>query len=307
MTSPGPGPGEVVVIGSLNLDLGVKVARFPVPGETVAGTELVESPGGKGANQAAAAARLGARVRLIGAVGDDGAGTTLLGAASAAGVDPSGVLRVPEPTGRALIETDPDGENRIVVVAGANATVSPEHARAALDPHDVVVLSLEIPLQAVVEAARHARARGARVVLNPSPLVDLPAELLGCVDVLVLNAHEAGALGLLRDGELSPDAVRVTGVGAVVVTIGSGGAIVAQVRAGSGDLLVDRVEGRTVQVVDTTGCGDAFTGALAGGLAGGRDLVEAVEHANAVGAYAATVRGAQTSYPSRDELEAWLR
>lgn len=283
--------GKVVVVGSLNADLTVRVPRLPRPGETLAGSELVTAPGGKSANQAAAAAVLGARVRLVGAVGDDGHGATLLEAARRSGVDTTGVVRVGgTATGTAVIVVDEDGENTIIVSPGANGTLTPEQVGdAGLTGGDVLCLCLEVPPAVVLAAARAARACGARVVLNPSPLAEVADELLALTDVLVLNAGEAEQLLGAGDGAAVREAARARGVATTVVTLGGDGAVVLADE-------VTAVPAAAVDVVDTTGCGDAFLGALAARLAAGDDVLDGARTACRAATLAATAPGAQSSY-----------
>lgn len=294
-------PFEVVVVGSLNLDLVVPVARHPAPGETVLGGDPARHPGGKGANQAVAAARLGRRVAMIGCVGDDDAGRVLTGALHENGVDTAGVRVVDGvPTGLALITVDERAENMIVVSPGANARLSVGDVAAAgtIAESAVVLLQLEVPDEAVTAAAQAAHGI---VVLNPAPARPLPAALLARADVLVPNRTE---LALLAHGEESADldgvaalARALDGPSAVVVTLGADGALVVD-----GDS-VAHVPAVPVTPVDTTAAGDAFCGALADALAGGGDLVEAARWAACVAAVAVTRHGAQPSLPRRDEVE----
>lgn len=290
-------PGRVVVVGSLNLDLTVRTERFPLPGETVTGAELVTAPGGKGANQAVAAALLGSEVALIGAVGADDHGAALLAAAERAAVDTSGVRRLAgHATGSALIVVDAAGENIIIVSPGANAMVGPDAVTpAGLGGRDVVCLSLEIPPDAVLAAAQAGRRAGALVLLNLSPFRRVPADLLAVVDVLLLNAGEAARL--LGVDRLPEDPRQWPGLGVplAVVTLGGEGAVVVATGDG-GDRELTPIAPTAVEVVDTTGCGDAFTGALAHQLAGGATLVQAARFATRIGALAATRPGAQASY-----------
>ncbi|MCP3799466.1 ribokinase [Allokutzneria sp. A3M-2-11 16] len=292
--------GRVVVIGSANADLVVALNRRPGPGETVMGSDLVVSPGGKGANQAVAAGRLGADVVFLGAVGEDEHGALLLDSLRGAGVDVSHVARPDRPTGNAYIMVTPDGENSIVVSPGANSAVSEsdvDAARAVLADAAVMVLSLEIPLSTVDYAVARAVELGVRPVLNLSPTAELSAEVLAALNPLVVNEHEAAWL-LGSDGAPEDLAARLLDVGprSVVVTIGAKGAVVAD-RDG-----VQTVPSPRVTPVDTTGAGDAFTGALAGRLAAGEDMVEAARFAVRVAATSVTRHGAQPSYPRADEV-----
>lgn len=294
--------GRIAVVGSLNLDRTLVVHRLPQPGETVHATDSLESPGGKGANQAAAAARLGGDVGLIGAVADDAAGHTLREAATAAGVDVTRVGTLPGRTGHATILVDEEAENVIIVDSGVNLDVTPEQVRASFGAPDVVVTCFEMSDPVVQATAEASSAAGAVLVLNPSPFRDVPEGLLAMVDVLVVNEHELAGLG--GDAEGTDDALRQDrdrlGSGVLVVTRGARGALVVQ-----GDEVV-RVPAVPVKAVDTSGCGDAFLGALASRIAAEDSVVEAVRFAVTVGAFAATRAGTQASYPDAAELEAWL-
>ena len=282
---------DVVVVGSLNLDLVVSAERIPSPGETVTGTGYHEYPGGKGLNQAVAAARAGARVAMVGAVGDDGAGETLLAVLTDDGIDASDVVTVEGvPTGRASITVDAEAENSIVVVPGTNGHVSPA---VVLPSARVLLLQLEIPLPSVVSVARRAADDGVLVVLNPAPAVDLPDDLLAACSVVVPNEHEVELIG-------GVDAVVEQGVRTVIVTRGAEG------------VSIHSSEGRLdqpafpVDPVDTTGAGDAFCGALGARLAAGDDVAAAVAFAAAAGALATTRHGAVPSLPRRSDIDAVL-
>ncbi|MEU1630012.1 ribokinase [Streptomyces sp. NPDC020096] len=299
---------DLLVVGSANADLVVAVDRRPAAGETVLGSDLATHPGGKGANQAVAAARLGATTGLLARVGDDPHGRLLLDTQRASGVDTSAVLVGGAPTGVALITVDPSGDNSIVVSPGANARLTPDDVRAAgelLAAARVVSLQLEIPLDTVAEAVATAKRAGTKVVLNPSPPAPLPADTLAACDLLVVNEHEARFL--LRDdpaaAEGTPEAwakaLLARGPGSVVVTLGAAGALAAH-----GDGTGVRIPSPRVRAVDTTGAGDAFTGALAWRLGAGDELAEAVRFAVKVGAAAVTRPGAQESYPTAAEAAA---
>ncbi|MFD6177658.1 MULTISPECIES: ribokinase [unclassified Isoptericola] len=310
MTTRPVEPATVVVVGSANADLLARTTVHPAPGETVLGRDLQVLPGGKGANQAVAAARLGARVAFVGAVGDDEFAQAATSGLRDAGVDLSGLVVVPGGTGVAVVTVAADGENAIVVVPGANAAVDAAQVRRHADllaAAAVVVLQGEIPRDGIEEAARLA---GGRVVVNLAPVIDVDAAILRRADPLVVNEHEAhGALGLLERGapaagaELTDEdvvgALRRLGVPSVVLTRGAQGALVA----GPGVDGVVVVSSPRVDAVDTTGAGDAFVGALAGELAWGRGLVDAARLAARVGAFAVRGSGAQPSYPRvGDEL-----
>ena len=296
---------DVVVIGSANADLVIRVDRRPAEGETVLGSDLAIYPGGKGANQAVAAARLGARVALLGRVGDDDHGRFLLDTQRAAGVDIAQVRVGGAATGVALIVLGPGGDNSIVVSPGANARLTPQDVRAAgetLSRARVLSLQLEIPMATVAEAVRMA-GPGSRVVLNPSPPAPVPPKVLAACDPLVVNEHEAG---FLLGGDAGPGeapagwaaALLARGPRSVVVTLGADGAVAADATG------ITHVPGVHVNVVDTTGAGDAFTGALAWRLSAGDGLVPAVEFAVRVGAASVTRSGAQSSFPTAEEVAA---
>ena len=292
------------MVGSANLDLVVEVAAVPVAGQTVLGGDLARIPGGKGANQAVAAARLGRRVAMVGRVGDDEAGAVLRSALAAAGVDVAHLRTAPgAPSGVALIAVAADGDNAIVVSPGANGRVGPGDVISASDVLTrarVTLLQLEIPLDAVVAAAA---ASAGTVVLNPAPAAPLPDGLLDRVDVLVPNQTELAALADHDgpvDAETAAELARTLPTAAVVVTLGAGGALVV---TGAEATLVPAP---TVTPVDTTAAGDAFCGALADALADGADLVEATRWAVRVGTAATLRPGAQPSLPTRAEVDRLL-
>jgi ribokinase len=296
--------GGILVVGSVNADLVVTVERRPGAGETVLGADLAMFPGGKGANQAVAAARLGARVAFVGRVGTDSFGQFLREGLEREGVDTRHLQAVPGPSGVALITVDPAGDNSIIVSPGANARLDAAGVAAALaGPGGTAVISaqLEVPLAAVTEAARLAAAAGARFILNLSPPRQVPAGLLAAADPLVVNEHEAA---FLLGGDQAPPpaaplqaaALLALGPKSVVITLGGAGAYAAG--AGGGAL----VPSPAVTVADTTGAGDAFTGALAWRLARGDGLTAAAAFAARVGAAAVTARGAQASYPTLGQV-----
>jgi ribokinase len=275
---------QVVVVGSINIDVVARAPHHPAVGETVLGTDLKLVPGGKGANQAVAAARLGARTRLVGRVGSDGFGDTLLAFLAGEGVDVSSVGRDPgAPSGTALIVVG-DGDNTIVVVPGANAALTAEDvATAAMGRGDVVVAQYEIPLPVVGAALRRAKSAGALTVLNPAPALASPADLLDLADVVVMNETEEAVLG----GQLPTRADQV-----LVVTLGARGAVA---RIGAATI---EVEGRPVDVVDSTGAGDCFVGALATALGRGDGVADALAFANAAAALSVQQFGAGTGMPT---------
>lgn len=300
---------KVVVVGSLNCDLVTRVARLPRPGQTVLATSFHTFVGGKGSNQAIAAARAaapGVRVAMIGRVGRDGHADLLRSKLEEAGVDHAEVRADDAaPTGVALVTVDDDGENVIVVAANANGAVTPAHvdaARGAFDGATVVLLQLEIPLDAATRAAVIGHEVGARVILVPAPAPAPSAALdalLEEVDVLVPNEIEAALCAALPPDAPVEDAVdrlRARGIGTVLVTLGARGALIA---TAEGRATVPAPE---VDAIDTTGAGDAFAGALAAALAEGHPLAEATRFAVTAGSLACTTLGAEPSLPTREAL-----
>jgi len=285
----------VVVVGSINIDLVAAGGRMPRPGETVSMERFAEVQGGKGGNQASAAAALGARVHFVGAVGSDHWGEAARADLAGRGIDVSGLATVDGATGVAIILVDDGGENSIAIVPGANAAVTPEaveSALAALDLDDAVLVAcLEIPLESVVAAARIGVARGWRVVLNPAPARELPAELVAAATVITPNETEVDALG-------GAEALLAAGAGAVVVTRGGEG-----VEVHPADGAAYQVAASRADIVDTTGAGDAFTAALAVALASGRELGDAVAWASAAGAIATEGFGARGSLPTAAQVD----
>ena len=296
---------EIVVIGSANVDLVTRVERLPAPGETVLATDYAEHPGGKGANQAIAAARLGRAVSFVGVVGDDGHGALLTQALVAEGVDVANLRRLPGvPTGRALVLVDDEAENSIVVVSGANAELRAEDVSTAGGPlrsAAVAVAQLEIPLEAVRAAAG---AAAGRFLLNPAPARALDADLLDRVDVLVVNEGEFARVTGVEvgdDAETFADRVAQAGLRcAVVVTLGGRGAMVCE------DGRVTVCPAPPVTVVDTTGAGDCFVGGLADALARGQGLPEALHWAVAAASLSTQSLGATTAMPTSAEVEELL-
>lgn len=292
--------GSVIIVGSVNADLIVRVPRLPAPGETVIGGSFSRVGGGKGANAAVAAARLGAPVRIVALLGDDDLGRVSRDELRAEGVDVSALETGASPTGVALILVDEHAENLIAVASGANAELSGREVTAALATVEadtaVVLANLEVPMGAVEAAAATATERGWRFVLDPAPARSVPPSLVRHCDVLTPNEHEALTLGYA-----SVDALLDAGAAAVVVT--RGGAGVDLHRPG---LPVHHQAAFSVEAVDTTGAGDAFSAALSVSLAAGRDLEEAVRVAAAVGALATRAMGARGSLPDRGELERFV-
>jgi ribokinase len=300
---------RVTVVGSLNMDLVARAPRIPQPGETIIGDDFRTVPGGKGANQAVAAARLGAHVSMVGRVGGGAFAGPLLENLAAAGVDHTHVIRDSQTaTGIAMIMVDDAGQNSIVVVSGANMRLSPadvDAAEVAITASDVLLLQLESPLETVTRAAEVACAHGVGVVLNPAPARPVPPTLLSLVDVLIPNESETALLtnlpvGDRAEAEAAADVLRNMGVGTVILTLGKRGAMLA--RDGGAELF----PAFEVTPVDTTAAGDAFVGGFAVALAEGKPLIEAVRWGNAAGALATTKLGAQPSLPTRRALETLL-
>lgn len=297
----------ILVFGSLNIDLVTRVKSLPAPGETVLGPSYDVVAGGKGANQALAAARAGAAVAMVGAVGKDAFADIALAELSAAGADLRGVARKGPRTGAAFITVDRKGENEIVVAAGANLkTRQSQVADAALGPGTLVVLQMEVPVSENWALARRARARGARVLLNAGPAQPLPAEALASLDWLVANEIEiariAGAAGHHQEDPRAAGAAlaKATGI-AVTVTLGSQGAV-AYAGGEAWEIGV-----LPITPVDSTAAGDAFVGTLAAALDAGAALPAALRRASVAGALACLVRGAQPSLPSRAAVDARLK
>lgn len=296
--------GHIVVVGSLNMDLVARSPRLPNPGETLLGSDFRTFPGGKGANQAVAAARVGGIVSMIGRVGVDDFGAALLGNLAANGVNAANVRRDPDyPSGVALITVSDEGQNTIIVISGSNWRVSPAdiaESSAEFENASVLLLQLETPLPAVQRAAEEARRRGVRVVLNPAPARPLEPELLRLVDVLTPNQSEATLLTGESDPEAAARKLLEAGVRSVIVTLGEEGVLVLE-EAGSA-----RIPRHEVKAVDTTAAGDAFVGAFAVALGMGRSVIESARWGNAAAAVSVTRPGAQPSLPTRAEVEAML-
>ena len=287
------------------------VPRLPQPGETVLGDRLGSYPGGKGANQAVAAARLGGQVAMVGRVGNDRFGAELIENLDRNGVDSSGIERDPAaPTGAALIYVEDGGQNMIVVAPGANATVGPadaQRAAARLGPGDLLLMQLEIPIAVIESAVDSARRAGAFIVLNAAPAQRLQPGLLSRLDALVVNEREANALvvnereanalgGRERSPEAAAAALRATGPRIAIITLGSSGSIFCD------ETGVHQVEPFAVKSIDSTGAGDAFMGALAVGLAAALPSAAAIGFANAAGAAATSSLGAQAALPRLEDL-----
>jgi ribokinase len=301
---------KIAVVGSLHMDFIVTVKAIPRIGETVLGSGFKRSPGGKGANQAVAAAKLGADVVLIGRVGADAVGRELIETVQAQGIDVTYVLEDEGAyTGLALILVDEAGGNIIAVASGADMNCRPEdikRAEEAITASKVLLTQLEIPLPVVESALDVTHRRGVRVILNPAPAHDLSDDLLKKVYLLTPNKTEAEFLsGItirdLRTAEIAAERLLARGVDNVVMTLGREGAMLATRHE------TVHIEGVDVQAIDTTGAGDAFCGALAVAIAIGKDLREAVTYANVVGALTTTKIGAQNAIPTREEFEGFMK
>lgn len=297
--------GRVIVVGSVNGDYVVRVTRLPHPGETVTGGRLSTHPGGKGANQAHAAARLGAAVTFIGAVGQDGIAASERAAMHADGIDTSSLMACDAPSGLAMILVDSSGENMIAVAPGANDLLTAEAVASRLsgllDPASVVLASLEVPLPAVAATAAAAASVGATMIINPAPAQPLPDTLL---PGLVLTPNEGEIRQMVPTAANEQDAVATLlqpGARAVVITRGSRGATL--LRAGTAPVHLPAPQ---VQVADTVGAGDAFNGALATALADGSSLHDGVARAVAAGAAACTGPGARSALPTTADVAALL-
>jgi ribokinase len=301
-------PGSMLVVGSINMDLAVRCPTLPGPGETVLGSSLVQSPGGKGGNQAVAAAKLGGATSMLGCIGADAFGRDLAAALQAAGVRTDLLVVRGERSGVALIEVADGGENSIVVVSGANWLVEPDDVRQALDrirDAQALLLQLEIPLATVIAAAQAARERGIQVLLDPAPARPLPDALLRAVDIILPNQHEAAVLTGLEHvdaatARLAGDRLRERGVGTALIKLGADGVLMVNASGAR------QVAGHRVDTVDTTAAGDCLAGALAVALIEGRSLDDAVIFANAAAALSTTHPGAQESMPTRAEVDRFL-
>jgi ribokinase len=298
---------KVHVVGSINRDIVAYVDHLPRPGETVLGRLSASFPGGKGANQAVSACRLGAPVGLTGRVGSDPLGDEMLRFLSGEGIDVAGVSRSTEATGIALITVDGASQNTIAVVPGANEDWPAGCPPFAPTAADIVVCQLEVPLEVVTGAFEAARAVRATTVLNPAPYRQLPDRLLHLTDLLVLNEIELSGLTgepvEQIDDKLLPSIVRrliARGPKAVIVTLGRAGALVVE-----SDRRAQRVPGRPVRAVDTTGAGDCFVGALAAALLEDQPLALAAEFANRAAALSVTREGAAASMPMRAQVDAF--
>ena len=296
---------KILVVGSLNMDLVVRVPHTPMPGETVLGGDFETFPGGKGANQAVAAARMGGDVTMVGRVGNDDFGDTLIECLVNNKVKTTYVIKDAEAsTGIAMIAVASNGENSIVVASGANSDVSVDdvnNARDLMRESDILLMQLECPLEAVTEAVDLAKAYDLKVVLNPAPAQQLSETLLSNVAYLTPNQKELQMLTGEEDDDKAIKKLFKWGVKNLIITLGPNG---TRVVTEDMDKHLPAVE---ITAVDTTGAGDAFNGALAVALAEGKPLLQAVQYGMAAGALSATKRGAQPSLPTRDEVEQLLK
>ena len=311
MTSPmNKSRPRIVVLGSINMDLVASMRRMPTQGETVQGEAFYTASGGKGANQAVAVARLGAEVRMVGRVGDDDFGRTLLHGLNAEGVDVTGVaVDRNGATGVAMIMVDADGENRIAAVYGANMACDDEQleaAKKAMEGADALMLQLETPPEVSVAAAKHARSLGVRVVWDPAPAANMPEDGFGNADILTPNETEATVLtGVpiadVKSAQAATEVLLSKGVGVAVVKMGPLG-VYAATKAER-----QYIPSFSVSAVDSVAAGDAFGAGLTVALAEGRGLADALKFGAAAGALAVTTPGAQDAMPSRSEVEEFMR
>ncbi|AQQ71156.1 Ribokinase [Limihaloglobus sulfuriphilus] len=301
------GKNKVVVVGSSNMDLVAKTPRIPVAGETLSGTDFFMVPGGKGANQAVAAARLGADVVFVAKLGKDVFASRSIDNYRNAGIDISRIEQIEGvPSGIAMIAVEESGNNSIIVVPGANAKLGPADVTAAKDDiaaATVVVAQLEIPMETVLETAKAAQAVGAAFILDPAPAGELSDELLSMVDIIKPNETEAEAITGIKVSDRASaakaaDVLLDKGVKTVIITLGGRGFMLARGRS------KEIIANHNVKVVDTTAAGDAFVGGLAFGIAAGKPLKDAAVYANYVAAVSVTRQGAQTSLPTQMEVAA---
>jgi ribokinase len=300
---------RIVVVGSLNMDLVTRTPHLPLPGETIIGHAFTTAPGGKGANQAVAAARLGARVEMIGRIGADDFGRILRNTCAIAGVNTQNVLIDHDAaTGVAVIQVDEAGQNTIVVAAGANAHLTPadiESASAAITSADALIVQLEVSLDSVERALYIAHAAKVLTVLNPAPAQPLPRDMLALADVIIPNESEAAQLtGIaVNDWASAESAARALHLGdakLVIITLGARGALALE------NHRVHRSPAFSIQAVDATAAGDAFVAAFAVAFTSGKSIDDALREANAAGALTTTKLGAQPSLPTRTELDEFL-
>ena len=300
---------KIVVVGSSNTDMIIKMPRIPKPGETILGGKFTTAAGGKGANQAVAAARVNGNVTFIARVGDDMFGQQAVEGFRKDNIDIDHlIVDKVEPSGVALIFVDDDGENSIAVASGANAKLSAEdveNVQSTVRFADVLLMQLETPLETIQKTASIAEGNGGKVILNPAPAQPLSDELLSMIDILTPNEHEAGLLAGIEvtDVESAKKAGRLLldkGLKSVIITLGSQGALLVT------EDETELISGFKVKAVDTTAAGDTFNGTLAVGLAENMNLKDAIKFANAAAALSVTKLGAQPSAPTREEIDSFL-
>ena len=299
---------DIFVVGSLNADLVVRAPRFPQPGETISGDDLQIIPGGKGANQAVAAARQGVSVSMIGRVGNDSFGPELINNLKRNNVDTFHIQIDPHSaTGTAIIVVDSNGQNSIVLSPGANGKVSPADMKTgSFSDHKLLLLQLEIPIETVLSATRRAKESGLRILLNPAPARTLPEELISLPDFILPNETELSLLTNrhvtdITSAEKAAKILLELGAQNVIVTLGANGALIVSSKQ------VAHVNAYNVEVVDTTAAGDAFIGGFASALLQNESLEESVRYGCACGALATTKFGAQPSLPTKEEVDRFLR
>lgn len=302
-------PAKVVVVGSLNMDLVTRAERLPRGGETLIGKSFATVPGGKGANQAVAAARLGAQVSMVGCVGDDAYGEQLRGALLAEAIDCQAVSVIEGSSGVALIVVDDSSQNAIIIVAGANAQLAPEVVAgfdAILQAADVIICQLEVPYSTVGYALKRGRELGKTVILNPAPASGpLPADWYASIDYLIPNESEASALSGLpvnsrESAEAAAGQLIAAGAGKVIVTLGAQGSLFADGAS------VEYFPAPKVEAIDTTAAGDTFVGAFAAALAAGKSEAEAIGFGQVAAALSVTRAGAQPSIPTLCDVQAFV-
>jgi ribokinase len=298
---------DILVVGSLNADLVVRAPHFPQPGETISGSDLQIIPGGKGANQAVASARQGTSVAMVGRVGNDSFGPELINNLKQNNVDTSYIQIDPQAaTGTAIIVVDTNGQNSIVLSPGGNGKVSPaDMANVPFSDHKLLLLQLEIPIEAVLSATQRAKESGLRVLLNPAPAYSLPDELISLPDFILPNETELSLLtnqpvNDVSSAEKAAKRLLERGAQNVIVTLGANGALIV---TGTQVIHVDPYK---VNVVDTTAAGDAFIGGFVSALLENKSLEGAVRYGSACGALATTKFGAQPSLPTKEEVERFL-
>ena len=301
---------KIVVVGSLNMDLVVKIPRIPSPGETLLGGEFKTHPGGKGANQAVAAARMGGEVYMVGCTGDDAFGRELRSTLEKDGINTSGVFVHPTAaTGVALIQVDSQGRNSIAVAPGANYKLTDSDVKNAFEKighFDILVVQFEIPMETVYAAVKLGAQTGARIIVNPAPAQVLPPDVLSLVDYLIPNEFELATI-LKKSGMTKEDIhenvsqIRAFGCKNCIVTLGKDGSMIVD-NAGN----ETHIPAYSVQAVDTTAAGDCFVGALAVGLSEDKPLAEATRFASAAASISVTREGAQPSIPAREEVQKFI-